>query len=207
MDRLSGECMPKRGHIGKKSGDVRGTAKPRALSLDEYSFNFTISTGDRLRAYGGPPAYVLRMRSMEEEQEHYFNALQERYDALWRAAAAGSIDEAGCEVRQALLDDEGRDRIGELQHARKLFRDRRDAQVDRCEAFNRAWLRHLEHDFSGLGELSERIAVFNEAFPIEADLSTDPKTGIYLWMGKPWHGLEPPTREELLERFPLRQPV
>ena len=126
---------------------------------------------------------------------------------MWRAAAAGSIDEAGCEVRQALLDDEGRDRIGELQHARRLFRERRDAQVDRCEAFNRAWLRHLEHAFSGLGALSDRLAVFNEVFPIEADLSTDPKTGAYLWMGKPWQRLEPPTREELLERFPLRQPV
>ena len=97
MDRLSGERMSRRGPIGKNSGDVHGTAKPRALSLDEYSFNFTISTGERLRAYGGPPAHVLRMRRMEEEQEYYFNALQERYDALWRAAAAGSIDEAGCE--------------------------------------------------------------------------------------------------------------
>ena len=57
------------------------------------------------------------------------------------------------------------------------------------------------------GEIDPWAAMFNEAFPIEADLSTDPKTGIYLWMGKPWHGLEPPTREELLERFPLRQPV
>jgi len=199
--------MSRRGPIEKPSSRDRATAKPRALSLDEFSFNFTVSTGDRLRAYGGPPAYVLRLRRMEQDQESYFNALQERYDALWRAAAAGSIDEEGREVRQALLDEQGRDRIGELQHARRLFREGRDEQVDRCESFNRAWLRHLELDFSGLGELCARIDAFNEVFPIEANLATDPKTGAYLWMGKPWQSLAAPSRDELLERFPLRQPV
>jgi len=184
-----------------------GPDKARALSLDSYSFNFTVSTGERLRAYGGPPAYVLRLRAMEDAQLRYFADLSGRYEALWLAAAAGNIDAEGREVRQSLLDDQGRDRIGELQHARSLFRERRDPELDRCDAFNRAWLRHLEKDYSGLDDLAERMTVFNEVFPVEANLPVDPKTGAYLWMGTDWKPLEPPSREQLLERFPFRQPV
>jgi hypothetical protein len=196
----------------KSTGDdsdstARGPDKPRALSLDSYSFNFTVSTGERLRAYGGPPAYVLRLRIMEDAQERYYAELSARYDALWLAAAAGNIDAEGRELRQSLLDDHGRDRIGERQHARSLFRERRDPELDRCEAFNRAWLRHLEHDFSGLKQLAERMTVFNEVFPVEANLPVDPKTGAYLWMGQDWQPLQPPEREQLLDRFPFRQPV
>jgi hypothetical protein len=179
----------------------------RTLSLDSYSFNFTVTTGEQVRAYGGPPAYVLRLRAMEDAQEAYDQQLRERYDALWLAAAAGNIDDQGRELRQSLLDDRGRDRIGERQHARALFSKRRDKQLDRCEAFNRAWTRHLEQDFSGLEALAARMIVFNEVFPVEANLPVDPQTGEYMWMGKTWQPLEPPTREELLERFPLRQPV
>jgi len=195
----------KKGFEGAPSGSA--VDGPRALSLDLFSFNFTVSTAERVRAYGGPPAHVLRLRAMEDHRESYFGAMEQRYDALWLAAAAGSIDEAGREVRQTLLGEDGRDRLGELQHARHLFRERRDPQVDRCEAFKRAWLRHIGHDFSGLAELSAQMDVFNEAFPIEADLPTDPKTGEYMWMGTPWKLLHPPTREELLIRFPLRRPV
>jgi hypothetical protein len=190
---------------GKPSGAAVG--EPRALSLDSFSFNFTISTAERVRAYGGLPSHVLRLRTMEDNQERYFGALQQRYDALWLAAAAGSIDEDGREVRQTLFDEDGRDRLGELQHARRLFRERRDPHVDRCEAFNRAWLRHLDHDFSGLDELTAQMDAFNEVFPIEADLPTDPKTGEYMWMGKPWKPLQPPTQDQLLDRCPLRQAV
>ncbi len=193
---------------GNKSDSTTGVPdEARALSLDSYSFNFTVSTGERLRAYGGPPAYVLRLRAMEDAQQSYYADLSARYDALWLAAAAGNIDAEGREIRQSLLDDRGRDRIGELQHARSLFRERRDPELDRCEAFNRAWQRHLEKDYSGLDDLAARMTVFNEVFPVEADLSVDPKTGEYLWMGKDWQPLEPPDREQLLERFPFRQPV
>jgi hypothetical protein len=51
------------------------------------------------------------------------------------------------------------------------------------------------------------MVVFNEVFPVEANLPIDPQTGAYMWMGKKWQPLEPPTREQLLERFPLREPV
>jgi len=144
---------------------------------------------------------------MEDAQESFYSALSARYEALWLAAAAGNIDEDGREIRQSLLDEHGRDRIGELQHARSLFRERRDPERDRCEAFNRAWLRHLESDFSGLSDLAERMTSFNEVFPVEANLPVDPKSGEYLWMGQDWQPLEPPAREQLLERFPFRQPV
>jgi hypothetical protein len=179
----------------------------RTLSLDSYSFNFTVTTGEQVRAYGGPPAYVLRLRAMEDAQESYYVQLRERYDALWLVAAAGNIDEEGRELRQSLLDEQGRDRIGERQHARALFRARRDRQLDRCEAFNRGWTRYLDQDSTGLAALADRMVVFNEVFPVEANLPIDPQTGAYMWMGKKWQPLEPPTREQLLERFPLREPV
>ena len=190
-----------------KGGSTDGrTDSARTLSLDSYSFNFTVTTGEQVRAYGGPPAYVLRLRAMEDAQESYYVELSERYDALWLAAAAGNIDEQGRELRQSLLDDQGRDRIGERQHARALLRARRDRQLDRCEAFNNAWTRYLEHD-SGGAALGARMVVFNEVFPVEANLPVDPQTGDYMWMGEKWQPLEPPTRQQLLERFPLRQPV
>ena len=192
----------------RHSNSVEGGAdEPRALSLESYSFNFTVTTGARLRAYGGPPAYVLRLRAMEDATVHYDVGQRARYEALWLAAAAGNIDTQGREVRQSLLDEDGRDRMGELQHARALLRARLDPQSDRCAAFNAAWQRHLELDFGGLATLAAQMQVFNEAFPVEADLPVDPKTGEYLWLGKPWQPLEAPTRAKLLERFPLRQPV
>ena len=186
---------------------AKALAPSRALSLDSYSFNFSVSTAQRLQAYGGPPAHILRLKAMEEAVERFYGVLEDRYAGLWRSAAAGNIDDDGRERRQTLLDDEGRDRIGELQHARTLFRERRDALQDRCAAFNRAWLRYLDHDFAGVAKLAARMQSFNEVFPVEADLAIDPKTGAYLWMGQAWRPLEPPGRDELLERFPLREPV
>jgi len=196
--------MTTRREAHKREARSARIGETRALSLDSYSFNFSVSTAERVRAYGGPPAHVLRLRAMEDEQERYYCDLSERYEALWLAAAAGSIDEQGREVRQTLLNAEGRDRLGELQRARRLFRERRDEELERCEAFNRGWLRHLDLDYSGCARLGARMQVFNEVFPIEADLPIDPKSGEYMWMGKPWQPLEPPSRHELLERYPLR---
>jgi hypothetical protein len=197
--------MTIRGEADKQETRAAHTGATRALSLDLYSFNFSVSTAQRVRAYGGPPAHVLRLRGMEDEQERYYGDMAEQYEVLWLAAAAGSIDEQGIAVRQTLLSADGRDHLGELQRARRLFREGRDAELERCEAFNRGWLRHLDLDFSGCAQFAARMDAFNEVFPIEADLPIDPKSGEYMWMGKPWQPLEPPSREELLERFPLRQ--
>ena len=181
------------------SPDVSG---PRAVSLDRFNFNFTVESAEYLRAQMGPPAFAVRAKRTASALDEFWRDTASRYQALWLAALGGRIAEDGREVRQSLLDDEGRDAIGELDHARRLFRERVDPEIDRCESFNRAWLRHVEH--CPIETIQLEVEEHNRYFPIEANLSIDLETGAYLWMGRPWVPVEAPNREEVLRRFPLR---
>ena len=156
----------------------------------------------QVRAQMGAPAFAQRRRRLDRAVATFWSALERKQGALWIAASEGRIDEDGRELRQSLLDDEGRDPIGAVDHARRLFRDRIDPDQDRKQRFNKAWCRHL--DRCGLEGLEAQVADYNRYFPIEANLKTDPKTGRFLWMGTLWDEFQAPTLDDVLERFPLR---
>lgn len=179
-------------------------SKPRVLSLDRFQFNFTIDPAAALRARMGAPAFTLRRKRLDRALEAFWLDLERRYEALWIAAAEGRIADDGREIRQTLLDDEGRDPIGGLEHRRRLFKDRADPAEARLAPFARAWSLHL--DRCGLERIRLQVEEFNRYFPIEANLANDPKTGKYLWMGGTWEPMEAPTRAELLARLPLVHP-
>ena len=177
--------------------------EPRVLSLDRFQFNFTIDRAARIRALMGAPAFALRRKRLDQALAVFWSALERRYEQLWIAAGEGRIGEDGRESRQLLLDDEGRDPIGGLEHRRRLFRDRVDRFARQQVDFERAWSRHLGR--CGLEGIRLRVQDYNRYFPIEANLSTDPATGKYLWMGTTWEPMQAPTRADVLARLPLER--
>ena len=179
-----------------------GLNKARTVSLQPFRFNFTVGTAAQLRAQMGAPAFALRAKRTCRAVDRFWDRLEERYEALWLAALGGRIADDGREVRQTLLDDKGRDPIGELDYARRLFRDGDVPESHGIDAFDRAWLRHL--DQCGLDEVVHLVSNYNRFFPVEANLPTDPRDGQFLWMGRAWEPMEVPTRAQILERLPLR---
>ncbi len=173
---------------------------PRALSLNRYQTNFQVSVAQRIAALGGAPAFSNRRLRWDRALRTFWRTVEERRDALWIAAAEGRIDEQGREVRMSLLSADGRDPLGERERKKELFRDRLDVDSERRKLFDFAWLRYL--DRLDLTELETLASEYSRWFPIEANLPTDPDTGSFLWMGKPWSAVEAPTAAEILERFP-----
>ncbi len=171
----------------------------RVLSLDNFSFNFGISLEDRVRARAGAPAFAIRRKKLDRAFAKFWKDLEARRDQIWIAAGEGRIDAEGREHRYNLLDHEGRDRIGEVEHKRRLHKEKLDYDAEQRIDFERGWARHLSD--CGLGKLSEQVDEYNKYFPIEANLMIDPSTGRYVWMGKEWVALEAPTITEIRERF------
>lgn len=188
-----------------QAGHEMSVDAPRVLSLDSYAFNFTVSAESRLRARIGAPAFAVRRRKLDLALDEFWNAVERRNRELWIAAGEGRIAEDGREVRQVLLDEDGRDRLGEMEHRWRVFRDRADPETTRADAFDRAWLRYLDH--CGLERLEAQVSAYNRYFPIEANLPADPETGRYRWMGGFWEPMDLPTRDDVLARFPLRRPT
>ena len=176
-------------------------SKPRVLAYENFSFNFRVSLEDRVRARAGAPAFAMRRLRTDRKVEAFWGDVGRRRKALWIAAAEGRIDEDGREIRQALLDDEGRDRHAEYEQKWRVLRDKADPDRVRAAAFNRAWSRFV--DRCGLEHLASVVDDYNRYFPIEANLKTDPKTGRFLWMGHLWDELVAPTKQDVLRRFPL----
>ncbi len=176
--------------------------EPRVVSLEAYAFNFGVSLEDRIRARAGAPAFAMRRKRLDRALKQFWDALQRRSKELWIAAGEGRIADDGKELRHNLLDDEGRDRLGEVEHKRRLHKLRVDYDEDRREGYNRAWRRHLED--CGLDDIAAQVELYNRYFPIEAKLPTDPETGRYVWMGKPWDPMDPPDVAAVLDRFPLK---
>lgn len=181
---------------------ARGVDRPRALSYENFSFNFKIDLGSRIAARYGAPAFAQRRSNLNRSTDAFWKRLEKKYDELWVAAGEGRVDDDGRELRQNLLTSSGEDPIGAREHRRRLFSAKVDKADDQRATFNRAWTRHL--DRCGLTELTTEIDDFNKWFPIEADLPIDIETEQYVWMGMPWEPPVPPTRDEILERFPLR---
>jgi len=181
---------------------ARGVDKPRALSYENYSFNFKIDLGSRIAARYGSPAFAIRRSKLRRSTDAFWSKLERRYDELWLAAGDGRVAEDGRELRQNLLTSDGTDPIGAREHRRRLFSAKVEQADDRRSAFNRAWERHL--DRCGLTDLELQIAEFNKWFPIEANLPIDIESEQYVWMGMPWEPPVVPTRADILARFPLR---
>ena len=178
--------------------------KPRVLSLDRFAFNFTIDRAAQLRARMGAPAFALRRKRLDRALEAFWSRLERRREQLWIAAGEGRIGDDGRETRQVLLDDEGRDPIGGMEHRRRLYRQRADRDASQRGAFMRAWSRHVQR--CGLEAIRLQVDAYNHNFPIEANLANDPATGRYMWMGSTWDPMRAPTVQDVLERFPLRGP-
>ncbi len=176
-------------------------SKPRVLSLENFSFNFRISLKDRIRARAGAPAFAMRRMRTDRKIAAFWAALERKRKALWIAAGEGRIADDGREIRQALLDDEGRDRHAELEHKWRVLRDKADLGDVQKGAFNRAWRRHVQR--CGIEGVQSMVDDYNRYFPIEANLKTDTKTGRFQWMGGLWEPMVPPTRDDVLERYPL----
>jgi hypothetical protein len=173
---------------------------PRALSLDEYPLNFGISPAARLRAAAGAPAFAIRRQRLDRALEAFWAGLERRRVELHAAAAEGRVDEAGRETRSALLDDDGRDTFAEREHRKALHKAGIGHDADQAAAFSRAWRRHVDGlDLEGLERLVDE---YNHYFPIEANLKSDPHSGQYLWLGRPWEKATAPTRNDVLARFP-----
>ncbi|MEE2828085.1 MAG: hypothetical protein VX498_02765 [Myxococcota bacterium] len=177
-------------------------SEARAVGLSNFSFNFTLDRTARLRSFMGAPAFALRRRRLDRNLERFWKRVAARYDALWKAAGEGRIDENGREVRAALLDADGRDPLARLEHRKELHRRKIDEEDDQVRAFNSAWQNYLEN--LDLGGVEAEVEAYNRYFPIEANLATDPETGHFLWKGGRWEGLEAPEASDILERFPLR---
>ena len=176
--------------------------KPQALSLNTFSFNFTVDTASRIRGRMGAPAFALRRKRLDRKLEEFWSKVEERHDALWIAAREGRIDEEGRELRPALLSSDGRDPFAHREHRKKLFAQRVDEDVSQRRLFNLAWKSWVNQLV--FHSIQEEIASYNKYFPIEANLATDPETGAFLWKGNPWRGAEVLDEEVVFDRFPLR---
>lgn len=172
---------------------------PRVFSLDNFAFNFGISLEDRVRARAGAPAFAIRRKKLDRAFAEFWKDLETRRTQLWHAAGEGRIDADGREHRYNLLDDEGRDRIGEVEHKRRLHKEKLDYEAERAIDFERGWAHHLTD--CGIRTLEAMVQEYNRYFPIEANLMIDPTNGHYVWMGTEWTPLEAPTEAEIRERF------
>jgi len=181
---------------------ARGTDAPRTFTFSKYQFNFKVGLGARIGARYGAPAFAQRRARLHKATRAFWANLEEKYEALWVAAREGRIDDDGREVRQSLLSSEGRDALGHRDHKKRLFSARVDPEEHARAEFNRAWERHLDH--CGLTDLAMQVADFVKYFPIESGMPVDPESDDYMWMGEPWVPPTAPTRDEVLERFPLR---
>ncbi len=175
---------------------------PRVLSYETYQFNFRVSNAARIKAMHGAPAWSRRKKRLDDRLERFWREQEDRAASLWIAAGEGRIGDDGREIRQALLDGEGRDPIAARARRAELFRLRVDRDEAQVAEFNRAWSAYLGR--LSLGDLAKRIEDFNKYFPIEANLPTDPDTEWYVWMGRPWEPAEPPDAAAVLERIPYR---
>jgi hypothetical protein len=173
---------------------------PRVLSHELFQFNFKVSLASRVRAMFGAPAWSRRKKRLDDRVARFWREEHERAEALWIAAGEGRIDDDGREIRQALLNDEGRDEHAARDRRALLFRQRIDRNEAQVAEFNRAWKAHLAR--LPLGDLSERIEDYNRYFPVEANLPVDPATETYVWMGKPWSPVDPPDAAAVLARIP-----
>jgi hypothetical protein len=150
----------------------------------------------------GAPAFALRRKRLDRGLGRFWSEVAARSEALWIAAAEGRIDEEGRELRPALLNSDGRDRFAHRQQRKKLFVERVDEDEGQIRLFNQAWRVWIDQqDFSAL---EAEVATYNKYFPIEANLPTDPEGGGFVWKGSTWRGLEAPSPEAILERYPLR---
>jgi hypothetical protein len=176
--------------------------EPQALSLNTFSFNFTVDTAARIRGRMGAPAFALRRKRLDRKLAEFWRKVEDRHDALWIAAREGRIDDEGRELRPALLNSEGRDPFAHREHRKKLFAQRVDEDASQRRLFNlswKSWVSRLD-----LTSIQNEIASYNKYFPIEANLATDPETGAFLWKGGPWRGAELLDQQLVFERFPLR---
>jgi len=177
-------------------------SESRTVGLSNFTFNFTVDSSARLRAFMGAPAFALRRRRLDRSLERFWKRLAERYEGLWKAAGEGRIDQDGRELRSALLDADGRDPLARLEHRKELHRRKIDEEEDQVRTFNLAWQRCVEA--LDLAVLEAEVESYNRYFPIEANLAADPETGHFLWKGVRWKGLAAPEVSGILERFPLR---
>lgn len=183
------------------SDEETGPPTPRVLSLTHYQFNFKVSVGAQVAARGGAPAFATRRMRWDRTVSRFWSELAVRHRALWIAAGEGRIDEEGREVRMALLDADGRDAHALRLHKQEVFRLRGDFDAAQRAHYDRAWGRVVTG--LELSELEAQAAAYLKYFPMEANLPTDPETGRYIWLGKPWQTVRAPTRAAVLERYPL----
>ena len=77
----------------------------------------------------------------------------------------------------------------------KLRRENPDPTV-----FAHLWRKTVERlDYA---PIEKAVSDYNEWFPIEANLPTDPATGVYFFRGRPFQPRRPLTPDDVLERFP-----
>jgi len=172
----------------------------RVFSLDNFAFNFGISLEDRVRARAGAPAFALRRKRLDLTLAMFWADLDKRHRQIWLAAGEGRIGEDGREHRFNLLDADGRDRIGEESHKRRLHKEKLDYDEEQRIAYRRGFTRHLTR--CGLDKVVAEVDAYNKYFPIEANLMIDPTSGMFVWMGTEWMPMEAPTEGDVLERFP-----
>jgi len=175
---------------------------PNAFSLVGFSFNFSVDVSARVQGLMGAPAFAIRRKRLDAKLDRFWAEVSARSEALWIAAAEGRIDEAGRELRPALLDSAGRDQFAHLEQRKKLFSSRVDEKEEQIRLFNLAWQAWI--DAQDLTALQDEIEQYNKYFPIEANLPTDPETGQLVWLGRPWRQLTAPDAAIVLERHPLR---
>ncbi len=175
---------------------------PRVLSHETFQFNFRVSTAARVKAMHGAPSWSRRKKRLDDRLERFWREQDDHAAKLWIAAGEGRIGVDGREIRQALLDGEGRDPIAARERRKELFKARVDRDEAQIAEFNRAWEAYLGR--LTLGDLARRIEDFNKYFPIEANLPTDPDTETYVWMGRAWQPAEAPDAAAVLARIPYR---
>ena len=184
------------------SDDVPSVDRPQALSLQSFSFNFSLDTSARVRGLMGAPAFALRRKRLDRSVERFWDRIEQARESLWVAAAEGRIDDEGRELRPSLMNSDGRDRFAHLEQRKHLHRLKVDEGEDQVRLFNQAWTQYCDRiDFSAI---ASEVETYNRYFPIEANLPTDPETGRFVWKGRDWQALEAPDRRAVLDRFPLR---
>lgn len=181
---------------------ARGTDAPRTLSYENFSFNFKVGLGARVAARFGAPAFAQRRAKLNRNLASFWTKVEERYAELWTAALEGRIGHDDREVRQSLMQADGTDPLHAREHRRQLQKEGAVLEETARADFNRAWDRFL--DRCGMAELELEVRDFVKYFPVESGMRMDPETDRYMWMGEPWEPPVAPTRDVVLERFPMR---